>query len=137
MAKVINYDLKTKEFDLLNQETPLIEYPNKQFERESYYSLNGKWDVRISDIDSLEGEFKEKIFVLTGFSGDEQEKLTELITSKGGEVKSSTVVDTDYLIVMEDYEHETSKYKRALELKEKGKELFVVGAKRFYELTKV
>ena len=32
MAKVINYDLKTKEFDLLNQETPLIEYPNKQFD---------------------------------------------------------------------------------------------------------
>ena len=63
MAKVINYDLKTKEFDLLNQETPLIEYPNKQFERESYYSLNGKWDVRISNIDSLEGEFKEKILV--------------------------------------------------------------------------
>ena len=81
-------------------------------------------------------EFKEKLFVLSGFSGDEQEKLTKLITSKGGEVKSSTVVDTDYVIVMEEYEHETSKYKRALELKEKGKELFVVGAKQFYELTK-
>lgn len=81
-------------------------------------------------------EFKEKIFVLSGFSGNEQEKLTELITSKGGEVKSSTVVDTNYLIVMEEYEHETSKYKKALELKEKGKELLVVGAKRFYELIK-
>ena len=90
---------------------------------------------QLDTVDTI--EFKEKIFVLTGFSGDEQEKLTELIISKGGEVKSSTVVDTDYLIVMEDYEHETSKYKRALELKEKGKELFVVGAKRFYELTKV
>ena len=90
---------------------------------------------QVDTVDNI--EFKEKIFVLSGFSGDEQEKLTEFITSKGGEVKSSTVVDTNYLIVMEDYEHETTKYKKALELKEKGKELFVVGAKRFYELTKV
>lgn len=37
---------------------------------------------------------------------------------------------------MEEYDHETSKYKKALELKEKGKELLIIGAKRFYELTK-
>ena len=81
-------------------------------------------------------EFDGKIFVLTGFGWDEEEKITEIITSKGGEVKSSTVLKTNYLIVMEEYDHKTSKYNKAVELKEKGKELYIIGAKRFYELAK-
>ncbi len=122
------YGVTKKQLRLLKEQADgSIDMTEENVKLESVFQLD--------TVDNI--EFKEKIFVLSGFSGDEQEKLTEFITSKGGEVKSSTVVDTNYLIVMEDYEHETSKYKKALELKEKGKELFIVGTKRFYELTKV
>ena len=79
-------------------------------------------------------EFQGKIFVLTGFGAADEEKITKMITDKGGEVKSSVVLKTDYLVVNEDYDHATSKYTKALELREKGKNILVIGAKRFYEL---
>lgn len=121
------YGVTRKQLRLLKEQADgSIDMTEENVKLESVFQLD--------TVDNI--EFKEKIFVLSGFSGSEQEKLTEFITSKGGEVKSSTVVDTNYLIVMEEYEHETSKYKKALELKEKGKELLVVGAKRFYELIK-
>ena len=35
--------LYTDEYDRLDINNPLSEYPNPQFKRDSYYSLNGKW----------------------------------------------------------------------------------------------
>jgi hypothetical protein len=85
--------------------------------------------------DSVESlEFQDKIFVLTGFGAEEEQKITDIITGKGGEVKSSVVLKTNYLLVNEDYDHATSKYSKALELREKGKQILIVGSKRFYEL---
>ena len=49
MKKIINYDLKTPEYDLLDKECPLKEYPRPQFKRDSYVSLNGEWDYLISN----------------------------------------------------------------------------------------
>ncbi len=87
---------------------------------------------KTDSVDAL--EFRDKIFVLTGFGAAEEEKITGLITGKGGEVKSSVVLKTDYLVVNDDYENATSKYKKALELRQKGKNLLVISSKRFYEL---
>ena len=85
--------------------------------------------------DSVESlEFQDKIFVLTGFGAEEEQKITDIITGKGGEVKSSVVLKTNYLLVNEDYDHATSKYSKALELREKGKQILIIGSKRFYEL---
>ena len=85
--------------------------------------------------DSVESlAFQDKIFVLTGFGAEEEQKITDIITGKGGEVKSSVVLKTDYLVVNEDYDHATSKYKKALELREKGKEILILSSKRLYEL---
>ena len=106
---------------------PLETFGNDSAETdEPYFSLDS--------IDKI--DFAGKIFVLTGFGWEEKEKITEIIVSKGGEVKSSTVLKTDYLIVMEEYDHKTSKYNKAMELKEKGKDLYIIGSKRFYELAK-
>ena len=106
---------------------PLETYGNESAETdEPYFSLDS--------IDKI--DFAGKIFVLTGFGWEEGEKITEMIVAKGGEVKSSTVLKTDYLIVMEEYDHKTSKYNKAMELKEKGKDLYIIGSKRFYELAK-
>ena len=80
--------------------------------------------------------FKDNIFVLTGFGKEEEENIIEFIESNDGIVKSSTVLKTRYLVVMEEYDHKTTKYKKALELKEKGKELYVISSKMFYELVK-
>ena len=80
-------------------------------------------------------DFQGKIFVLTGFDGDDEQKISSTIISKGGEIRSSVVLKTNYLIVNEAYDHETTKYKKALELKEKGKEILIISSGRFNELT--
>ena len=85
------------------------------------------------DVDEI--VFEGKIFVLTGHDGKTEEKITGIINERGGEVNSSTVLKTDYLIVNENYEHDaTTKYNRALELREKGKNIMIVGSERFFEL---
>ena len=74
-------------------------------------------------------EYKDKIFVLTGFDEKEEKKLTDLIVANGGLVKSSVVLATNYLVVNLNYKGAaTTKYKRAVELIEKGKEIYIVAA---------
>ena len=63
MKKIINNNLKTPEYELLDFETPLKEYPRKQFERKSYYSLNGRWDYLISKKNEISNKFEGEILV--------------------------------------------------------------------------
>lgn len=93
---------------------------------------NGLWEF--SSVDSI--TFQDKIFVLTGFGADEEATITEKIQSLGGVVKSSTVVKTDYLIVMEEYNRITTKYQKAQELKQKGKNLAIISSSAFYAFVK-
>ena len=89
---------------------------------------------KFSELESL--DFKDKSFVLTGFGEDEEKKITELIENKGGSVKSGVSGKTDYLIVMENYGHITTKYKKAIDLNEAGKSIGIIGSERFYEFVK-
>ena len=43
--------ITTKYFDNFNKENPLSEYPRPQFVRDSYKSLNGRWEFEISKED--------------------------------------------------------------------------------------
>lgn len=43
--------------------TPLSEYPNPQFQRDSYISLNGYWEYKISKSDVIPTSFGDKILV--------------------------------------------------------------------------
>ena len=45
------------------EDIPLCEYPRPQFKRDSYFSLNGKWDYVISKNADLSQKFEEKILV--------------------------------------------------------------------------
>ena len=92
---------------------------------------SGLWEF--SDVETL--EFEGKIFALTGFGAQEESDLTKRIEERGGSVKSSLVVKTDYLIVMEDYDHQTTKYRKAKELQQKGKNVAILSSKQFYDLT--
>lgn len=57
--KRINDNLKTPEFQLLDFNCPLKEYPRPQFKRDSYLPLNGYWDYKIikngEDFSSYDG----------------------------------------------------------------------------------
>ena len=92
-------------------------------------------NISIFKFDSVDSiTLKDSVFVLTGFSAIEENKIGDIIVSGGGEIKSSTVLATNYLIVKEDYDHQTKKYDRAIELKEKGKNISIISDKLFYEL---
>ena len=81
-------------------------------------------------------EFKDKIFVLTGFDENQREKISEEIISRGGIIKSSTVLKTDYLIFDEKYGRDTVKHRRAIELNSKGKSIRIIPGKLFLKLIK-
>ena len=91
---------------------------------------SGLWEF--SSVDSI--TFQDKIFVLSGFGADEEAKIIEKIQSLGGVVKNSTVVKTDYLIVMEEYNRVTTKYQKAKELQAQGKNLAIISSATFYSL---
>ena len=74
--------------------------------------------------------FEGSIFVLTGL-GDEEEEISEIIERNGGEIKSSTVLKTNYLIYDSVSGIGTVKYKRALELIEKGKPIQMLTYEEF------
>ena len=93
---------------------------------------SGLWEF--SSVDAI--VFQDKIFVLSGFGADEEAKITEKIQSLGGIVKSSTVVKTDYLIVMEEYSRVTTKYQKAKELQKQGKNLAIISSSAFYAFIK-
>ena len=80
-------------------------------------------------------DFDGKIFVLTGFDENDESRLTHIIIENGGELKSSVVLKTDYLIVNENYDHQTTKYKRAVELNGKGKDIKILSSAMFYRLS--
>ena len=68
-----------------------------------------------------------KIFVQTGRSVAEKRELEKIVKANGGEVKSSTVVKTDYLVYREEKDgHDTAKMKKAKELKAKGKDISII-----------
>lgn len=77
----------------------------------------------------------DKIFVHTGLSADEEKAMETLVTANGGIVKSSTVMNTDYLIYNQNYGHETTKLKRAKELNSKGKTIKIITYDEWKELT--
>ena len=77
-------------------------------------------------------EFAGKVFVHT--SCHQEKKIDALVVSRGGEVKSSTVMKTNYLIIGNDIEYETTKITRARELIEQGKEIIALTESEFWSL---
>lgn len=76
--------------------------------------------------------FEGKIFVHT--SCKNEAKIDQLIVSKGGIVKSSTVQKTDYLIIGDKTDHETTKISKAKELNEQGKTIRALTESEFWSI---
>lgn len=55
--------LATAEFAQLDRDCPLREYPDMQFRRKSYLSLNGLWDYKVTDAFQACDSFDGKILV--------------------------------------------------------------------------
>ena len=91
--------------------------------------------VVYTELDSI--TVQDQIFVLSGFGISEEMELTRIITEKGGQVKSSVVLKTNYLLMNENYGGVTSKYQKAMELNaNKGKNIAVISKAKFEELIK-
>ena len=73
-----------------------------------------------------EALLKDKIVVHTGFSKADEDRISKMTTAAGGTIKSSVVLKTDILVYNPDYDHETTKLKRAKELNDNGKEIKIV-----------
>ena len=74
---------------------------------------------------------KGSVFVFTGLNVDEETIATDLICKKGGEVKSSVVLKTNYVVYNPNYGWETVKLKKAKELIEKGKPIQLLTTSEF------
>lgn len=83
---------------------------------------NNPADDSVSSLVWMQG----KTFVHTGFSSSEEREFEQLVVANGGIIKSSTVLTTDYLIYNANYDHETTKLKRARELVKQGKDIYIL-----------
>ena len=88
----------------------------------------------LSEPSKNEGEnwMSGKIFVLTGFDDKDEKIMTRTIQSRGGIVKSSTVLNTDFVVFNPHYDHETTKLRRAKELISRGKEITIMTDTEFW-----
>ena len=77
-------------------------------------------------------EFQDKIFVHT--SCDSETDIDAIIAKLGGEVRSSTVLKTDYLVIGNEIDHKTTKITRAEELNTQGKRIVAVTEEEFWHL---
>ena len=79
--------------------------------------------------------FKGKLFVISGFDSFTEKPIMKIIEENGGIIKSSTVLDTDYLIYEERFGVGTKKHERAIELNEtKGKNIKIIPLKQFNKM---
>ena len=76
---------------------------------------------------------KDQVFVLTGFSDAVEDKYKTVIEQSGGIVKNSTVLKTNYLVYNPNYDHETTKLKRAKELIAQGKDIALLTEDEFIQ----
>ena len=98
-----------------------------------YMKTVGCFDVMVVEEILVKG----KVFVHTGLDIADEALVNEVISSKGGILKSSVVLYTDYLIVNENFGHKTTKYKRAIELNEtRNKDIKIVALSDFYRLAR-
>ena len=63
MKNSIYETMTTPYATLMDKEAPWNIYPRPQLVRDSFLSLNGKWDFKICDSADIPGEYTEKILV--------------------------------------------------------------------------
>ena len=77
-------------------------------------------------------DFNDKIFVHT--SCQNEKMIDGFVETNGGEIKSSTVLNTNYLIIGDNIDHQTTKISRAIELNNNGKSITAMTESEFWSL---
>ena len=77
---------------------------------------------------------QDMIVVHTGFSAEDERRIEKITYSSGGTIKGSVVLKTDILVYNPDYDHETTKLKRAKELNKSGKGIKILTMEEFLSL---
>ena len=80
---------------------------------------------------------QDMIVVHTGFSAEDEQRIEKVTYTCGGTIKGSVVLKTDILVYNPDYDHETTKLKRAKELNESGKNIRILTKEEFMSLAGV
>lgn len=83
-------------------------------------------------VPSNTGWIADAVFVFTGLDLADETTAAKIVEDNGGIVKSSVVLNTNYVVYNPDYDHETVKLKRAKELIEKGKPIRMLTTSEFY-----
>lgn len=94
-------NLFTEEYDKNNNE-PLSQYPNPQFKRESYYSLNGLWKMKIATDYSLDNINDEILvpYCVESIASKVNKRLKKnefIIYKKNFNISSSFIKDKTYI----------------------------------------
>ena len=87
---------------------------------------SGNTGNSLSASDSQYAWMDGKIFVHTGLSEEDGKEFEDIVVQNGGDVRNSTVLDTNYIVYNEDYDHETTKLRRARELQNQGKNIQII-----------
>ena len=128
-------DLSDFDIDAYEDEHPMPEVDKKGRIAPTDVKTSAKVKKAIKDIGDVGKtiSLKGKVFVLTEV--EYPDILEKYIIQNGGEVKSSTVLTTDYLIIGDNGSGDTGKAKRALELnKTRGKNIKALSENDFWRM---
>lgn len=114
-------------------EKVVVDYIARTADLSSVYMPKFEMPTKISQNLMLNQWIKDQVFVLTGFSDAVEDKYKTVIEQSGGIVKNSTVLKTNYLVYNPNYDHETTKLKRAKELIVQGKDIALLTEDEFIQ----
>ena len=117
LEKAVEKTNQTKDFDVPQFTEEDVNVPEEELSLMEIEPVNVAW-------------IKGSIFVFTGLDSEE-EIAVKLIVENGGEVKSSVVLKTNYVVYNPNYGWETVKLKKAKELIEKGKPIQLLTTSEF------
>lgn len=136
----IDYKIEKKGSELWVSETPNYDYDEeipqygKPYSIKNYMQHNKVYSAEDALTSMAKINVRGKKVVLTGLDSRTENIITDYIISNGGEIKSSTVLDTNILIYDEHNGRSTKKYQRAQDLIGQGKNIEMIAASKFLQM---
>ena len=136
----IDYKIEKKGSELWVSETPNYDYDEeipqygKPYSIKNYMQHNKVYSAEDALTSMAKINVRGKKVVLTGLDSRTENIITDYVISNGGEIKSSTVLDTNILIYDEHNGRSTKKYQRAQDLIGQGKNIEMIAASKFLQM---
>ncbi len=129
-SSAFRYDMESGKYEFTILGNPLYYFESIGIEF-TFSDAHEAEIFKFDDIDFL--NFKGRVFVLSGFSQRTKGKMTEIIESKGGEVKKRAVEEAHCVVVNSKCEQPTVVYSDARFRKYRGSGLTIINEITFYE----